>query len=171
MTDDLSDFSQEELLRRMGKGWDDFQAYLKTLTPEQLTHPTDAAGWTAKDHVIHLAMWEKGIDALLRKQSRIEAMGVDQATWDAHDYDRTNAVIQQQHKNMPLDSVMKTFADVHASIVAQIKTLSTANLLRPYADYEAGADDERPVFGWIVGNTYEHYNEHRPWIAAIAGKD
>jgi uncharacterized protein (TIGR03083 family) len=159
-----------ELLSRMQKGWEDIQAYLKTLTPAQMTDSTDAAGWTVKDHVIHLATWEDGVYALLQKQPRYEQMGLDKATWEGHDTDAINAVIQKQHKDMPLDEVLKTFEDVHKRLVEKIQSMSNKDLLRPYSTYQADSTAEKPVFGWIVGNTYEHYAEHKPWIAAIVGE-
>ena len=39
---DALQWTQSELLARMESGWNDFQAYLATLTPEQMTGPTDA---------------------------------------------------------------------------------------------------------------------------------
>jgi hypothetical protein len=159
-----------ELVSRMQKGWEDFQAYLKTLTPEQMTTPADAAGWTVKDHVIHLATWEDGVYALLEKQPRYEQMGVDKETWDGHDTDAINAVIQKQKHDMPLDEVLKKFEDVHKRLIEKVQSMSSKDLLRPYSYYQADSTAQKPVFGWIVGNTYEHYAEHKPWIAAIVGK-
>jgi hypothetical protein len=158
-----------ELVSRMQNGWDDFQAYLKTLTPEQMTGPRDAAGWTVKDHVIHLATWEDGVYALLEKQPRHEQMGLDQALWDSHEIDAINADIQQRNKDKSLDDVLKTFESVHQRLVEKIQSLSNKDLLRPYRYYQADSTVEKPVFGWIVGNTYEHYAEHKPWIVAIVG--
>lgn len=54
---------KDELLIRIEQGWNEFQAYIQTLSAAQLAGPTDAAGWTAKDHIMHLAVWEDGIDA------------------------------------------------------------------------------------------------------------
>src|SRR5437868_10712543 len=79
--------SKAELLAKIDQGWNDFQAYLMTLTPIQVTVPTDAAGWTALDHIIHLADWENGVLALLNKQDRAAAMGVDKATWATQEFD------------------------------------------------------------------------------------
>jgi hypothetical protein len=160
----------DELVNRMERGWDDFQAYLRTLTTEQLTGPKDAAGWTIKDHIIHLAVWEDGIYALLMQQPRHEQMGLDKVLWDSHDVDAINADIQQRNKDKPLEEVMQTFEDVHKRLVAKIQSMANKDLLRPYKHYDADSTAEKPVFGWIVGNTYEHYAEHKPWIAAIAGK-
>ena len=44
--------TKDELLEYLEQEWTDFHAYLQTLTETQLSVPTDAAGWTAKDHVI-----------------------------------------------------------------------------------------------------------------------
>lgn len=159
--------TKAELLQHMQQGWNDFNAYLKTLTPEQLTRPTDAAGWTAKDHIMHIVVWEDGIDALLSGTSRRERMGLDQATWDSRDFDQMNAVIQQCHKDKSLAEVMQTFQTVHQRLIAKIETLTDADLQRPYKHYQSDSTADKPVIGWVKGNTYEHYAEHRPWIAAI----
>src|SRR5258706_3915146 len=157
-----------ELLRRMQNGWDEFQAYLKTLTPEQLTLPSDAAGWTAKDHIMHLAVWEDGIEALLGGKSRQARMGVDDATWksdwQADQYFRINDVIFQQHKNKSLDEVLTAFNSIHERMIKTVGALADADLMCPYNSYDPQSKSENPVFGSIVGNTFGHYEEHRPWI-------
>jgi hypothetical protein len=162
--------TKADLLRRIENGWNDFQAYLGTLSEEQLTTPTDTAGWTAKDHVIHLAIWEDGITALLEGRSQRAGMEVDVATW-SQGVDTINALIQQRHHDVPLNVVMETFRQRHERLVNKIKTMSDEDLQRPYRHYDTTSDREQPVVGWIVGDTYEHYAEHKPWIAAIVGQD
>jgi uncharacterized protein (TIGR03083 family) len=165
---DQTPFSKGELLRRMRAGWDDINRYLNTLTEEQMTKPTDAAGWTVKDHIIHLAMWENGMTGLLNRQPRWEAMGVDKETWEKHDTDGTNAEIQRRYHSMPLAQVLQTFQDSHRGLVAKIESMDEADLLKSYGAYEPPeTDDQRPVWHWIVGNTFMHYYEHRPWMEAI----
>ena len=66
---EVNKISKAELLARIQSGWDQFSAFLTTLTPEQLTRPTDAAGWTVSDHLSHIAFWEGSIPAWLRGQS------------------------------------------------------------------------------------------------------
>jgi uncharacterized protein (TIGR03083 family) len=162
---------KEELLERVRKGWDEFQAYIKTLTDEQLTGPKDAAGWTAKDHLMHLAVWEDGIYALLEKQNRREAMGLDEATWASKDFDRMNAVIEQQHKDKSLAEVQRAFREIHERLVAKVESLTDEELQLPYMHYDPTDTRDKPVTIWIRGDTYEHYAQHQPWIAAIVGKD
>ena len=159
--------TKAELLKSMHDGWAEFQAYLDSLAPADFTTNTDAAGWTAKDHVMHLAVWEDGIWALLEKQSRREQMGLDEATWQSGDYDRMNAVIQQAHRDKSLDEVFDAFRDVHRRLIAKIESMRDDDLQQPYRTYQPDADREEPVIQWIAGNTYEHYAEHQPYIARI----
>jgi hypothetical protein len=167
MTDVMS---KAELLAQIQKAWDDFHIYLNTLTPEQLTIPTDAAGWTAKDHVIHLAVWEDSIIPMLDGKRRDEAMGIDKEVWKRHDFDEINAVIQQRHKAMSLPEVMQTFSDFHQRVLEKIGTMTDEDLARPYNYFQPKSSQDALVIQWIAGNTFEHYVDHKPWIAAIVEK-
>lgn len=160
----------DQLLDRIEIAWNDLNSFLSHLSAEQLTAPTDAGGWTVKDHVIHLAVWEEGIRALLQKQSRHEAMGISEDLWNSGSADDYNAVIQQRYKDMPLDEVIQSSGDIHRRLVDTIRSLSDEDLQRPYRYYAPASDRDAPVINWIGGNTFWHYEEHLPWIRAIVGK-
>lgn len=161
--------SRDDMLSELRTAWDKLNALLDSYTPEQMTQRTDAAGWTVKDHVIHLAVWEDGINALLNKQSRYQAMGLTSEQWNnTHDVDQMNASIHDQHVNMTLDEVRAQFKSVHDRLVAKVESMTTDDLHLPYGVYSPeDADEERPVFSWIGGNSYGHFEEHTPWIRAI----
>ena len=146
--------TKAELLDQIQQGWDAFHAFLAHYSPDQLSTLKDAVGWTPKDHVVHLAMWEEGVLALLEGQSQREGMGLDEATWKSGE-DAINAALKQRYQALTLDEVLDLFQRSHAQLVAKIEALS---------------DDDLPqsVTGSIIGNTYGHYQEHTPWIAAIA---
>ncbi len=164
---DTNEVTTVEMLRRIGNGWDDLQAYLKTLSEAQLTKPTDAAGWTVKDHVMHLAVWEDSINALFKGESRPGHMDIDAETWEGGDYDKINAIVQQRYRDRSWEEVQQALRDVHQRLVQKIQSLSDGDLVRPYSYYQPDSTDDRPVYGWIVGNTYAHYAEHIPWMDAI----
>ena len=163
--------SKEVLLARIEKGWNALQAYLMTLSYEQATIPTDAAGWTVKDHLTHLAIWEDGINALLDKQPRAEHMGITRELYETGDYDAINEVIRQQNKDIGLMELRDKFFAVHARLTEKVGTLYDSDLqLLPYHYYQPDSTWTDPVIRWIKMNTYEHYAEHTLWIAAIAAQ-
>ncbi len=160
---------KDELLAAIEAGWEQFQAYLATLTYEQVTIPTDAAGWTAKDHIAHLAAWEDTLNALLDKTPRWERLGVDYDLWASNDWDKVNAVVQQRYKDISVGDLRQWFFGVHERLIAKLKALSDADLQRPYQqEYQTSSTQEMPISHWFTIDTYEHYAEHTPWIAAIA---
>jgi uncharacterized protein (TIGR03083 family) len=159
--------TKEELLKAIQTSWDEFNAYLDTLSEEQLTQPADAAGWTVKDHLSHVTMWEEGMVAMLLKQPRGPAMGLQADEWANFDSDQINAVIQEQHKGDSLGEVKRMSKEVHQRLVEHIQQLSDGDLQRPYREFQADSDDGEPIIGRLQGNTFEHYEEHRPWIEAI----
>src|SRR5690606_39158975 len=117
-----------ELLKRINEGWDKLQAYIATLKPEQLTEPTDENGWTGKDHLIHLAVWEDGIDALLNKQIRHQRMGLADGMWGNAHVDVINAHIQAQHRDKSLETVEVERLASHQGLIQTIESLSDEDL-------------------------------------------
>jgi uncharacterized protein (TIGR03083 family) len=163
---DNESISQAELLERVEVGWAALQAFIARLSPDQLTQPTDAAGWTVKDHLMHLALWEESTLILVSKESRQAHFAVDDAVWNAG-FDAINAALQQRYRDLPLDEVLAALESVHQRTLTKLASLSDDDLSRPYRAYQPGSEWDEPVIDWIVGNTYEHYEEHLPWMQAI----
>jgi hypothetical protein len=159
--------SKAELLTKTQTSWDALNAYVATLTDTQLTQLTDAAGWTVKDHLIHLAVWEDGIWALLNKQDRAAQMGVDADTWKRWDFDEINGMIQQQHKDKSWAEVEQKRQASHQQFVAQIEATSEADLARPARDFQINSTSNTPVIQIVTGDAFAHYDTHLPWIKAI----
>jgi hypothetical protein len=122
-----------------------------------------------KDHVIHLAMWENAVLALLEGTTMREALDVPSETWEQGD-DPINAVIQQRYHDMPLDAVRRTFREYHGRLLQKLETMTEAELLLPYRHYQPHSTNEEPIILLVMDDTFYHYCVHLPWIAAIVGK-
>jgi hypothetical protein len=166
----LKPLRKAELLERMEQGRTVLEQAISRLSEAQLTTSHPDTGWTIKDHLAHLGAWEVGIAALLRRQPRWAAMGLDEVTVEAHEMDDLNAILYQRHKDRPLSEVLAYFHETHRQMRAALAQLTDEDLFKTYSYYqpdEPGEDSGRPILDWVMGNTYEHYAEHLEWIEGL----
>lgn len=165
MADDVpEDFSMPELLRRIESRWTKLQDLLGALTPGDWERPL-GDGWPVKVHVEHLAAWERSALGILEKRSRAEAMNIPAELWEAHDTDAINQFMAERAMLMPAEACREDLERSHARLVTALGSLTEADLLLPYSHYQPDAADvANPVVGWVVGNTFGHYDEHIEWL-------
>ena len=172
MTDDPAHepVTTENLLRHLDEGWAALQAYLGPLAEAQIAGPTDAEGWTVKDHLMHIVRCEKGMLAMLDKKPYGEGLGVDPALWEA-DIDEQNAVMKEEDEGKSVGEVRQALRDSHERMRAKLASLTDADLVLPRRHFGSSSAGEDPIIWTIVGNTYGHYEEHLPWMKAITASD
>lgn len=171
MTEAADPKTKAEILARMDASWDRLMQYVNACSPESLTGPTDPAGWTAKDHLAHLAAWERSMVYLLQGLPRHEGLGVEEAVYLEGGFDEINAVIQQASSDLPLEDVLALLASVHAQLRGIVEALPESELQQPYSHFlpdEPGRDDDQsPIILRISGNSDHHFDEHLPYIERI----
>ncbi|MGI8552879.1 MAG: ClbS/DfsB family four-helix bundle protein [Dehalococcoidia bacterium] len=160
------------LLERIDQSWRDLQETLGRLREDQVTRP-GSDGWSIKDHLAHLDAWERSILSLLQGRPPYEGLGVDEAVYRDDLEDRINEAIYAQNRNRGLPDVLAGFRKTHADVETLLERLTPEDLGRPYSFYlpdehpNDGGVVQQPALNWIVGNTYEHFREHRTWIEAF----
>lgn len=162
--------SKEEVMQAINEGWAELNTLLDSLTDEQLTQPGPDGGWSVKDHIAHMAVWEAGISALLRKEDRWQAMGVTLGQAEQPDWDEMNATIEAQHTDLSLDEVRDLFARSHQEMLDALEPLTYDELMLPYRHYDTASKSENPVGAYIAGNTWGHWAEHAGWIRGMNGE-
>ena len=162
--------TKQQLLDSLAEIGPQFDAFIASLTPAQLAGPRDAASWTVKDHLAHIATWRNGMTALLQHQGRYEAMGVPPALGAPGAYDQMNDIIFKLHKGKPPAIILVMVRDAHMRFMRQLDSLSDDALHKTYSYYqpnEPGRDTGAPILNWVIGNTSHHFLEHLPWMQAI----
>lgn len=164
--------NKQELIARMNEGLSQFLAFLDHYSAEQLEELTDAVGWNARDHITHLAAWADGIAALLRHEDRWSAVGISKELGESQEYDQmneANEAIAEQHRHLSSAEARRWLVAAHEGLVAAMEPLEDADLLLPYERFVSPftGKEGRPIITYIQGDTYEHYQEHAPWIEAF----
>lgn len=154
--------TKEELLERIRAKRKELALTIVELDEAEL-EAFNEDGWTVKDQLAHLAAWERGIAFLLQKRPRYAGMGLDKATWYDLTMDEINAIIHRHYQDADLEDVLAYYQEAHDELKAAIDALDEEELYKPYSYFQPddpGQDSERPIIDWIIGNTYEHYEEH-----------
>jgi uncharacterized protein (TIGR03083 family) len=162
--------TKAELIERIDHARRALDVATAGLSEAQLTAPGLSGGWSVKDHLAHLGAWELGIAALLRKEPRYPAMGLDGPPAPGEDADDLNKVIDERNKALSLEDVRSMLRDAQQGLLDALVPLSDEDLRKTYSHYqpdEPGDDSGEPIMRWIAGNTYEHYAEHLEWIGAL----
>jgi hypothetical protein len=171
----------------MEAGLREFLAVIDRISDEEMTRPVDSNGWNVRDHLTHLAVWADGIAALAQRQDRWAAMDLDmtnaaRTSWIAAlgdgrepdkepDYDLLNAEIVAKHRHLTPQQARTWLIDAHQAVAVAMSALPDEELGWPYDRFVAPFTGGRgePISEYILGNTEDHYDEHTPWVRAIAG--
>lgn len=175
------------LLDLMNTGYAAFTQLLSSVSNEQMTIPGVTGLWSIKDILAHLAVWEHHALNYLQAaekgekppESELEELGygdVQLPTVDdlppeerADEYSPQNSFLYHQNKNRSLADIQDDFRSTYTDIVAAVQRMDDALLFDPHS---VAWTDGRPLWGWIAGNTFGHYEEHtgpiEQWLAARA---
>lgn len=162
--------NKRKLMAAIDRDWALLTGALGQLAPADFTAHLDDQGWTVKDHVVHLAAWERSVLFLLTGRPRHAGLGIDAELYLSGGEDAINAAITAANKQISTDAALAELRVVHTELLAVLAPLDDADLQRRYRNYlpdEPGEGDGPPVLSVVYGNTAHHYAEHLPWIEAL----
>src|SRR5579863_1117715 len=168
------------LLELMNTGYSEFATLIAPLSATQLTTPGVDHQWSIKDILVHLAFWQhhlltylqaaiqnevpekmtrETIDAVRRQYPGAEAALAESEPQPAptDDFSDMNDYIYLRNKSRQLDDVQTDFHTSYAQVVATVRSMDDALLFEPG---RLSWTDGNPLYGWVVGNTFGHYEEH-----------
>jgi hypothetical protein len=164
--------TKDQIITEVTAAWADLNKRLDDYTEGQLSEPRDAVGWAAKDHLVHMAMWERSVTFLLQHKPRYEGLGIEKDLYDAGDEDAINDVISKQFASITATEAREKLRQVHEELVALVTSLSDADLNKPYNEFLPDEpDDTRLAVDVIYGNTVHHYPDHMNWIEALIKRE
>lgn len=160
--------TKAELLERIQRSRSALEGTLSSLSEAQLLQ-SGPSGWSIKDHLAHLATWELGIVELLRHRPRFAAMQIEEAISQGKGEQEINDLIYRRHAALSLSEVMNEFRTAHQQMLQTLESLDDEDLFKPYSHYLPEGSEPRldPVINWVVGNTYEHFDEHHGYIREL----
>jgi hypothetical protein len=150
-----------ELLAVIEDEWLALLRVVDRLTPKQMITP-DSGGWSPKDNLAHLAAWMNIMkDAYIHKMPVHEALGIDAEEHKKLDEDGENAVLFLRYRDLQPEVVLAMLKASYADVIDTLRAMPFDELMMPL---RAGGLDKRLVIESVLGNTSDHFKEHRQTI-------
>ena len=146
-------------LTRFDQAFTELEKTVNALSERELTETRDPAGWSVKDHLMHVATWEQALLAKLDGRARHEALGLDASTDGSEDWDVLNATIFAGTRHRKLGEVLDALRSTHTTTRGHLVSLADGGVA-PTAD----------AFLADVPSYAEHYEQHHGWIKELVGR-
>jgi hypothetical protein len=139
------------LLRGLHCGYRDLVTELRAADALRAGRVDPETGWSARDHVAHLAAWEA-----------VELARAEGRSGLAEHLDMFAEVAWRRRRGGSLGEAMQRFAEVHRRLLSTLTDLPDTVLRSPW----------NPAFpdslaANIARNTYRHYAEHLPAVRRL----
>jgi Protein of unknown function (DUF1706) len=140
------------LLQRLHRDYAGLLAELRMADDEPASGLLPESGWTLRDHVAHLAVWEA-----------LELARVEGRSGVPEHLEILREALFRRHRGGSLSAALEGFAAVHRRLVAALTDVPDATLRRLW---HAAFPDS--LAANVARNTYVHYAEHLPAIRRLA---
>ena len=120
--------------------------------------------WSAKDHLAHVAAWERRLVGEVQGDHDAARFGLDEATFSATNTDNFNALLHARHRDDPPATMRAEFHASGEALHTAFAELSDADLLQPVRPDDPDVETLIDLIAW---DTFKHYPEH---VTAITGQ-
>jgi len=153
------------LLDNIQTGYSQFETLLAPLSEEQMTSPTVNGPWSIKDNIAHLTVWQGYL--LEQLQGIIDGKEPPEFMPGLTTEDEINERVYQENRDRSLAEVLAAFRASYQRVLTTVQSLSEEALNAPSPWSKSG----NPIWPFIAGNTYGHYEEHgniiRRWLGRL----
>jgi len=162
MTEQWVPGNKAELMSAIRREWKLLMDVVDRLDEQKMTTP-DEGGWSPKDNLAHLAEWMNSLTGYhMDKRPAEEVMGLTRQQTEGWDMEVINPVLFDRNKNRSLEEVMEHLKQTYEQVLAKLEGMSFEDLLQPrYPDEDP---EKLPLLLWVLGDTTEHFAEHRQVI-------
>jgi hypothetical protein len=152
-----------QLLKRIPPARRALEEIVCTMGEGALNRP-DAGGWRVRDHLSHIAAWERMLVAHLTTGDDHDVAHMSREEFARASLQQINDRFYEFHRDDTVSDVMTEFLHAHAALLAIINQLADKTMQLAYWENDPS---HRPVIEKLAADTYRHYLEHGRWIAAL----
>ncbi len=154
--------NKTELMSAIEREWKSLMEVVAKLQQQQKMTTPDEGGWSPKDNLAHLAEWMTLLMGHhIDKRPAHEVFGIPEEVTRGWDMEVINPVLFARNKDRSTEEVLNQARQVYKKLVAKLDAMSFEDLLKPR---DADDPEKRPLLLWVLGDTTDHFVEHRQTI-------
>lgn len=153
--------NKNELMSAIRREWGLLMDVVARLDEKQMTM-LDAGGWSPRDNLAHLSEWMNSLMGYhMDRRPPHEVMDLPEEITRGWDMEIINPELFERNKNRPTREVLDELRRVYDTLIAKLESIPFEDLLKPR---HADDPEKRPLLMWVLGDTTEHFAEHRETI-------
>ena len=153
--------NKHELMSAIKREWALLMDVVAKLDEKQMTRP-DAGGWSPRDNLAHLAEWMNSLMGVhLDRLPAHEVMNLPEEITRGWDMEVINPILFERNSDRSLEDVLDELRQTYEKLSAKLDTMSFEDLMKPR---HADDPEKRPLLLWVIGDTSDHFAEHRGTI-------
>ena len=156
--------SKAELMSEIGREWKLLMDVVEKLDKQKMTAP-DAGGWSPKDNLAHLSEWMNSLMGHhMDRRPAEEVMRLTKEQTEGWDMEVINPVLFERNKDRSIEDVLAELKQTYEKLLAKLDAMPFEDLLKPRHPDDP---EKRPLLMWVLGDTTEHFAEHREVIETM----
>lgn len=153
--------NKHELMSAIRREWGLLMDVVARLDEKQMITP-DAGGWSPKDNLAHLSEWMKTMMGHhMDKRPAHEVMDLPEDITRGWDMEVINPELFERNKDRPTQEVVDELRHTYDEVIKRLENMSFDELMAPRHADDPG---KRPLLMWVLGDTSDHFAEHRQVI-------
>jgi hypothetical protein len=161
MTEEWIPENKHELMSVIKREWGLLMDVVARLDEKQMTTP-DAGGWSPKDNLAHLTEWMKSMMGHhIDKRPAAEVMNIPEEATKGWDMEIINPILFERNRNRSTQDVLDELRQTYDEVMARLDAMSYEELMAPRHPEDP---EKRPLLMWVIGDTSDHFAEHRAVI-------
>jgi len=161
MTEEWIPENKHELMSVIRREWGLLMDVVARLDEKQMITP-DSGGWSPRDNLAHLSEWMNSLMGYhMDKRPPHEVMGLPEEATKGWDMEIINPLLFERNKDRSTEDVLSELRRVYDTLTAKLDAMSFDELMAPR---RADDPEKRPLLMWVIGDTSDHFAEHRAVI-------
>src|SRR5215211_6020993 len=153
--------NKNELMSAIKREWGLLMDVVARLDEAQMI-ALDAGGWSPKDNLAHLSEWMNSLMGYhMDQRPASEVMRIPEEVAKGWDMEVINPILFERNKDRSTEDVLDELKRVYDTLVAKLESTPFEDLMKPR---HANDPEKRPLLMWVLGDTTEHFEEHRQII-------